>query len=171
MILIADYNPQWPHIYEAERQRILGATGQWLASIEHVGSTSVPGLAAKPIIDIMAGIRTLADAPACIAPLEALGYHYVPEYEASIPERRYFRKGPKGARLFHLHMVEPTSDFWEKELLFRDYLRAHPSTAQAYEALKRKLARQYTDGNEYCEAKTDFIMATLARAYAERATP
>src|SRR3972149_3482523 len=133
-ITIAEYDPRWPSLYEEERARILAAIGEWLADIQHVGSTAVPGLAAKPTIDIMPGIRSLADAIHCIEPLLALGYQYIPDYEVELPERRYFRRPPgeafRGRGTHHLHMVETTSQFWRRHILFRDYLRAHPETAR-----------------------------------------
>lgn len=166
-VVIASYNPQWPALYEAEKERILGAIGQVVVAIEHVGSTAVPGLGAKPIIDIMAGVRELAAAEACIPRLEGIGYEYVPEYEVAMPERRYFRKGVKHGRTHHLHMVESTSTFWERHLLFRDYLRAHPETARQYQAEKRRFAK-VVDKMDYTEAKTPFIEDVLAKAYAAR---
>ncbi|MEK7247869.1 MAG: GrpB family protein, partial [Chloroflexota bacterium] len=132
------------------------AIGEWAVAIEHVGSTAVPGLAAKPIIDIMPAIRSLADARHIIAPMEALGYEYVPEFEDDLPERRYFRRGVP--RSHHVHVVETTSTFWRRHLAFRDYLRAHPETAAEYAALKRRLADGYgSDSGGYTNAKTEFI--------------
>lgn len=113
----------------------------------------------------MAGVRRLADADRCVEP-QRLGYEYVPEYEADIPDRRYFRKGPAGARTHHLHMVEYGGDFWERHVLFRDYLRAHPEVARQYEELKRDLADRYgRDREGYTDAKTAFIkgVETVAR--------
>lgn len=162
LIVIADYNPRWPAMFEAERARILEAIGEWLVDIQHVGSTSVPGLAAKPIIDIMPGLRTLDDTPRIVAGMESLGYRYIPEYEDQLPERRYFHR-PVGSehwrnRLFHIHAVETTSAFWRRHLAFRDYLRAHPEACDEYAALKRRLAAQYgADREGYTEAKTEFI--------------
>lgn len=166
-ITIADYDPRWPALYEEEKARILAAIGEWLVDIQHVGSTAVPGLAAKPIIDIMPGIRSLTDAQHCIAALEALGYEYVPEYEAELPERRYFRKRATPYS-HHIHMVEATSDFWQRHLLFRDYLRAHPDAAAEYGELKRRLAARIGDDRVgYTEAKTEFIRSIEERARAQ----
>lgn len=160
-ITIAGYDARWPAFYEEERGRILAAVGPWAADIQHVGSTAVPGLGAKPIIDIMIGLRSLEDARPCIPPLETIEYEYVPEYEVEMPYRRYFRRRlPDGHPVlgYHLHMVETTSGFWARHLLFRDYLREHPEVARAYEALKRRLAARYgSDHDGYTEAKTEFI--------------
>ncbi|HEU4759482.1 MAG TPA: GrpB family protein, partial [Dehalococcoidia bacterium] len=89
-IIIADYDARWPALFEQEKARILDAAGRWLADVQHVGSTAVPGLAAKPIIDICAGLRSHQDGERCVGPLQALGYEYLGE--AGIPRRYYFRK-------------------------------------------------------------------------------
>ena len=172
-IIIAEYDPRWPVIYENEARAIRDALDDRLAAIEHVGSTAVPGLAAKPVIDIMPGVARASDLDRCVSPLVGLGYEYVPRYEASLPRRRYFRKRPPGSSsAFHVHVVERGSEFWDRHLLFRDYLRAHPDVAREYERLKRELAPQFTDSNAYAEAKTDFIRSVENRARADiRYTP
>jgi GrpB-like predicted nucleotidyltransferase (UPF0157 family) len=165
-IVIADYDRRWPALFEEETARILDAIGRWLVDVQHVGSTAVPGLAAKPVIDIMPGIRDLADAPHCIGPLETLGYEYMPQFEDEMPFRRYFRKGEP--RSHHLHMVEPGSDFWQRHILFRDYLRAHPQAARQYAQVKRRLAAQFgSDREGYTEAKSGFIQDIEERARRE----
>jgi GrpB-like predicted nucleotidyltransferase (UPF0157 family) len=164
-VIMAEYDPRWPALYDAERDRILAVTGNSVLRIEHIGSTAVPGLGSKPIIDIMAAVRRLQDAEGCIPPLQGIGYEYVPEYNELIPERRYFHKGPPEARTFHLHMVELTSEFWERQLLFRDWLRSHPEDAQEYHELKQRLAAQFGNDREgYTEAKGPFIESIVARA-------
>jgi GrpB-like predicted nucleotidyltransferase (UPF0157 family) len=164
-VIIVEYDPRWPGMYEEERDRILAVLGDWIVAMEHVGSTAVPGLGGKPIIDIMPAVQRLADAERCIEPLASIGYEYVPEYNDVLPERRYFHKGPPEARTFHLHMVESTSEFWERHLLFRDFLRAHPAEAQEYYVLKKRLAAQFgRDREGYTDAKTAFIEGIVARA-------
>jgi GrpB-like predicted nucleotidyltransferase (UPF0157 family) len=184
-IIIEDYDPRWRERFERERILIFEACdSQPFVSIEHVGSTAMPGLAAKPIIDIMPGIRSLELAAALVVPLARAGYVYVPEYEQpseiddGMHERRYFRKDENGRRAVHLHMVEPGSEFWERMLLFRDYLRAHPDAALDYADLKRRLAAEYNrsmlaDGLDvnigYTEHKTAFVTAIEAKARTELA--
>jgi len=165
-VIIVEYDPKWPVIYEQEKAKILGVIGSKVVAIEHVGSTAVSGLGAKPIIDIMVGVADLSDAKECIEPLRSIGYEYVPEYEASMPERRYFRKGPRVPNQhFHLHMVEYKSDFWTRHLLFRNYLRTHAKTAQQYYQLKKKLAGKHgADREGYTEAKTAFIQSVVTKA-------
>jgi GrpB-like predicted nucleotidyltransferase (UPF0157 family) len=156
-------------MFEEDRGKILGAVGEYVSAVEHIGSTSVPGLAAKPIIDVMVAVRSLSDAPACVGPLAAVGYEYVPKHEAVMPERRFFRRGPSGAGTHHLHMVERSSAFWEEHLLFRDYLRARPEAAAEYERLKRELAARHgSDRGAYTDAKTDFIKSAVERARKSR---
>ncbi len=173
-IVIADYDPRWATMYAEESARIQKVIGEWLLGIEHVGSTSVPGLAAKPIVDVMPGLRSLGDAPPVISAMKGLGYQYIADYEDELPERRYFVRPPgrgyRHKRLFHVHAVETTSAFWRRHLAFRDYLRTHPETAAEYAALKRRLATEYgADRVGYTEAKTEFITGTEALAQAESA--
>ena len=127
-IRLVDYDPRWPAMFREEREGLLASVGDWVCEVEHIGSTSVPGLAAKPVIDMLVGVRALADADAhCIRPICELGYEYVPEFEAVLPFRRYFRRlADEKTHSHHIHLVEQGSDFWQRHLLFRDYLRAHP---------------------------------------------
>jgi GrpB-like predicted nucleotidyltransferase (UPF0157 family) len=161
-VVIVDYDRHWLDLYAEEKTLILGAIGRWLVAIEHIGSTSVRGLAAKPIIDIMVGVRSLDDAQHCIAPLATVGYVFKPD--DTMPARRYFNKGPQSDH-HHLHMVEEGGHIWQNQLLFRDYLRAHPETAAEYAALKRGLAGRFgADREGYTEAKTEFIQSVLRAA-------
>ena len=152
-------------MYEAERDLILRVIGQQIEAIEHCGSTSVPGLGAKAIIDIMAAVPSLDLAPALVEPLASIGYEYMPEYEKFVPERRYFRKGAPEPASHHLHVVERSTSFWKDHVLFRDFLRAHPAWARRYEAHKRDLAAKImSDPTAFTEAKTEFIELALSRA-------
>lgn len=166
-IIIAEYDPAWPVLAAGEIARIRSALGNRLLAIEHVGSTSVPGLAAKPLLDLMAGVPTLDDGFACIPLLEPLGYVYRPG--DTIPDRVYFNKGPEDARSHHLYLVEMNGEYWVRHMVFRDALRADPALAADYAALKHRLAAQYgTDRLGYTEAKTDFITAVEAKALRTR---
>jgi GrpB-like predicted nucleotidyltransferase (UPF0157 family) len=168
-VIIVEYNPQWLALYEEEKERILCLIGDKVVTIEHIGSTAVLGLGAKPIIDIMVAVQRLADAEECIELLTSIGYEYHPEGEVGFPERRFFHKGAPEAPTYHLNMVELTSDFWERHLLFRDFLRAHPEVAGHYYQLKKELAAKYgSDREGYTEAKTPFIEPVVARARVER---
>ncbi len=172
-ILIQDYDPRWPAMFADERAHIAMALGSALVAVEHVGSTAVPGLAAKPIIDMLVGGRSLTQARStCVAPLQRLGYVYLPEYESWLPEELFFRKGPPGPWTHHVHLMEPTAVRWGEQLLFRDYLRAHPEVAQEYGQLKRALAGAVGDDVVGFRAgKHPFIRTVLAKARAETALP
>ena len=162
-VFVVDYDPAWPALFAAERDR-LHTVFPTTNRIEHVGSTAVPGLAAKPIVDLLLGVQRLAEVEVRIPRIEALGWQYVPEHEAILPERRHFARPVTRPRTHHLHAVELGTPFWNDHLAFRDHLRAHPEDAQAYAALKRILAERYRhDRPGYSEAKTDFITAILAR--------
>jgi GrpB-like predicted nucleotidyltransferase (UPF0157 family) len=165
-ITIADYDPDWPARFDAEKVRLLSQIGRWSRGIEHIGSTAVPGLAAKPVIDIMPGVLSMADAESCIEGMRRLGYEYVPEFEDALPDRRYFRKGRPEQR-WHVHIVEIDGEFWKRHIAFRDYLRESPETSAEYAALKRHLAEQYPrDSLAYTDAKSEFIRGIEEKAAA-----
>lgn len=164
-IIIVKYDPAWPAKFAGEAQKLREVLGTNLAAIEHAGSTAVPGLSAKPIIDILVGVHSLEAAKASIPEIEALGYGYW--REDTIPRRLYFVKGlpPNGPRSHHIHFVEIGTDFWRTHLLFRDILRADPNEAKRYEGLKRLLAAQFTDDREaYTDGKAEYIQAVLEKA-------
>lgn len=161
---VVTYDPDWPRRFEQERAVLAAVFAESDATIEHVGSTAVPGLGAKPVIDIMVGVSKLTEAEGCIVALEAAGYEYVQKYEDQLPERRYFRKPRLGPRAYHLHCVVRGTDFWVRHLAFRDYLRVHPEAAAAYDELKRELAVRCSK-EDYTDAKSPFIEGILASAF------
>jgi GrpB-like predicted nucleotidyltransferase (UPF0157 family) len=165
-VTIVDYNPAWPAMFAEEKTRLLNVAGTWIEDVQHVGSTSVQDLAAKPIIDIMIAIYDLADVEKCVAPIESLGYGYMGEY--GLPERHFFRKPPPDGwigRTHHIHMVLRDSNQWINQIHFRDYLRAYPEARQQYQDLKRELATQFgSDRFAYTDAKQEFIFAILRKA-------
>lgn len=168
-ILVVDYDPQWPLLFEKEKEAILAALGSRLLMVEHIGSTAVPGLAAKPVIDIALGIQNLADAPILIPCIEQLGYIYEPSLEQLVPGRRFFWKGTPTVHTCHLHLAESDHPVLVKPLQFRDYLRKHPDAAEEYEVLKRELAKSCVqDLDAYVAGKTGFIenaMFQIERKY------
>jgi GrpB-like predicted nucleotidyltransferase (UPF0157 family) len=167
-VRLTAYHPAWARLFEEEARVLQAALGGLVGAIEHVGSTAVPGLAAKPIIDVMGGLRRIEDVAACVPVLEGLGYEYKGEY--GIPGRHFFVKG--APRTHHLHLVRVGSAFWEDHLLFRDYLRRHPEEAAAYARLKHDLAaRHAADREAYTDSKTAFICGVLERARAEQGGP
>ena len=161
IVKLEAHSERWQQLFAEEAARIRAAIGEITALIEHVGSTSIVGIAAKPIIDIAVGVEKLADGEKCVAPLENLGYEYRGEH--GIVGRFYFVKGEP--RTHHLHLAEAGSDFWRSHLLFRDYLRAHSAVAKEYEKLKLELARKHlSDRDAYLHGKTDFIENVLKTA-------
>ena len=166
-VVIVPWQAAWADRYAEQRDRLQALFGDTEAIVEHVGSTAVPGLAAKPIVDMLLGVRHLADVEARIPALEADGWQYVPEHEAVLPERRFFARPTPRPRTHHLHAVEIDTPFWNDHLAFRDHLRTHPEDADAYAALKRALAARHgRDREAYTEAKTDFVRGVLARGRA-----
>lgn len=161
-IYIAPYDSQWPAEYAAEEDRILDACRGLPIKLEHIGSTAVPGLDAKPIIDILAGVPPRADRAAYVAALRQIGYEHKGAF--GIPGRNYFRRG--SPRSHHVHMVSWSSAFWRKQLAFRDALRADASLRQEYAALKRELAGMFSDDVEqYASAKGPFIASALREVH------
>jgi GrpB-like predicted nucleotidyltransferase (UPF0157 family) len=164
-IVLAAHDPEWKFRFEAERQHIAQALVPMVCTIEHIGSTAVEGLMAKPIIDIMIGLEDFGEADLILAPLAARGYIYVSEYESMFPDRRFLYAKDLRGLSFNIHAVAYVGEFWLRHLAFRDYLRQHPSVAKEYQALKLQLAqREWRDGNEYAAAKGEFIRSIEAKA-------
>jgi GrpB-like predicted nucleotidyltransferase (UPF0157 family) len=160
-VVIVEYDQSWPRLYEERRTLLREVFGED-AQVEHIGSTAVPGLGAKPIIDIMIGLSELSQAEERIGQLAWLGYEYVPESEADVPERRYFRQYSNGRRAVHLHCVLRGSVDWTRALAFRDVLRTDRDAANDYLLLKKSLAAEYrSDRYRYSEAKGSFVEAVL----------
>ena len=162
---IVAYSLDWPRRFGAERDALARLFPPDVFSIDHVGSTAVPGLGAKPIVDILIGAPTLAEIEARIPALEMLGYRYAPQHEAALPERRYFAKPARHPRLYHVHAVRADSRFHREHLAFRDALRADAALAVEYLTLKRALAARHgRDREGYTDGKAAFIRAAVDRA-------
>ncbi len=157
---VLPYDPAWPGLFEAERERLEEALAPWLdGGIHHVGSTSVPGLAAKPIVDMLAGVRDLEEARAAFGPLRALGFRH----REHRPEAHAFFK-PDGSRWgasHHVHLTEPGSAVWRERLAFRDALRADPALCREYTELKQALARA---GGYDARRKRPLVRRVLSQA-------
>jgi GrpB-like predicted nucleotidyltransferase (UPF0157 family) len=161
---IVPYDPGWPARFEAERRLLAEAVGPWLAagSIEHIGSTAVPGLAAKPVIDIMAGVESLSASSPSLVILERYSYCYAP-YRSDVMHW-LCKPGPE-LRTHHLHLVPIGSPLWMEQLAFRDHLRAHPDVALEYAALKYRLAEAHRyDREAYTTAKAPFVQRVIGEA-------
>ena len=165
LIEVADYDPSWPLLFAEITAPIRAAFGPSLVALEHIGSTSVTGLPAKPIIDIDVVIPSRADLPKAIARLAMLGY--VHQGDLGITSRESFRSLPELPPQ-NLYVCAGDSPELRRHLLFRDYLRAHPDEAQRYAELKRELAaRHVSDIDGYVNGKADFIKSVLQKAGAE----
>ena len=165
LITIHDYDPAWADLFAAERARIQSVLGDIVVDIAHAGSTAVEGLDAKPIVDIIACVASLPIGERHVAGLSLLGYECLGE--SGIPGRSYFRKRGDGS--FNLAIVQRESSLWDDNLLFRDYLQAHPDEARRYASIKRRIAAEA--GHSllvYSDRKARFISQTLQRARAWR---
>lgn len=161
-ILLADYDPEWPTIFQQLRDRVAAVLGDLAVAIEHVGSTSIPGCPAKPIIDIDVVISSSADLPPTIARLSTLGY--VHEGDLGIAGREAFST-PANTPPHHLYVCTLQSKEYQRHLLFRDYLRTHPQEVLALAALKHRLAQQFrNDRDAYTRGKSEFVAMILQRA-------
>jgi GrpB-like predicted nucleotidyltransferase (UPF0157 family) len=162
-VRVVPYDDAWPATYAAELARISPAiaAGGLVLALEHTGSTAVPGLAAKPIIDILAGLQSESDRGNAIKVLEAAGYRH--SGEQGIPGRDFFRRGEP--RQYHLHLTLVGSAFWNAHRTFRDWLRSHSDTMREYASLKYALAAKFpADREAYIEGKTAFVEQVLRSA-------
>lgn len=155
-IIVAEYNPLWTKMFEAEAMKIGNILGENCIEIHHIGSTSVVGLAAKPIIDIMPIVYNLEDVDKVATEFEKIGYEYMGEF--GISGRRYLRKGGD-ERTHQIHIFSVKSEYdIERHLAVRDYLRSHPAVCEQYSGLKKELANKYPyDIEGYCDGKEEFV--------------
>lgn len=144
-------------MFETERTRLLSLFRNDFIEIEHFGSTAIPGISAKPIIDILGGVKTLASADELSTRLCEFGYTTSAEFNATLSDRKWFMRWAAGRRTHHLHVVVHGSEVWRERLAFRDRLRADAEAAARYESLKASLASKHRDDREaYTSAKADF---------------
>jgi GrpB-like predicted nucleotidyltransferase (UPF0157 family) len=159
-IIIEPYDPSWPDKFEAECRLIAPILEPWLvAPLEHIGSTAVPGLPAKPVIDVMGAVRDLETSRPAIEALKPFSYCYFP-YKAE--SMHWFCKPSDFERTHHLHLIPMGSRLWHERIIFRDQLRGDQATRHAYLQLKNTLARQFRDDREaYTNGKTEFVKSVL----------
>ncbi len=156
------YDAAWPAKFVAERDRLLALFPVNIIDIEHIGSTAVPGLLAKPVIDILAGVASMAVARALTGPLREAGYSTSAGFNATLTDRQWFMRWADGHRTHHLHVVVHRSKAWDQRLRFRDELRNSPVLAARYAALKARLVLQHANDREaYTHGKSAFVRATL----------
>ena len=172
-VSIVAYDPNWPRMFAQERDHLLGSLPRgMIGRIEHFGSTAIPGLAAKPIVDMLVEVSSLDETKSRIVPvLEGQGYDYFwrPTRGDDVPPfyAWFIKRDAAGVRTHHIHMIEKDFEQWER-LLFRDYLNEHPKVAKEYEALKLRLASVYpNDRVAYTDGKTDYVVRVtqIAKEY------
>jgi GrpB-like predicted nucleotidyltransferase (UPF0157 family) len=161
-IHLVSYDPSWPSRFETEHRLLTETLGDWVqGGIHHVGSTAVPGLAAKPVIDIMIGVRNLEQARACIPILDRVGYCYFPYRDYM----HWFCKPSPYHRTHHLYLMEPAGPHWQARLAFRDHMRRNPEARAEYERLKFRLATAFRNDREaYTDGKKEFVNAVVLQA-------
>ncbi|ERN53863.1 GrpB family protein [Alkalihalophilus marmarensis] len=159
-IIIEEYNPNWSKQFKLEKVKLKETLSDKVISIEHIGSTSIEGLGAKPILDIAIGVNHLEVVNEFIEPLKQIGYEFV--YHKEFSERRFFRKGKWRAGTHHLHFYQFEREPWNHQILFRDYLRNNPDVLKEYHQLKVNLAEEFRfDRVSYTENKASFIHNVL----------
>jgi GrpB-like predicted nucleotidyltransferase (UPF0157 family) len=166
---VVPYDADWPRAFRVERDRIAAALGTLALRIDHNGSTSIPGLAAKPIIDIQISVKRLHPIQAYAAGLAQLGYVHEPHPDDAFCP--FFHRPAAWPHTHHVHVVEAGGGEERRTLAFRDYLREHSDKAREYEDLKRRLASQYSatdlsSRQRYADAKAEFITCIIERAFA-----
>jgi len=162
-VRLVPHDDNWSTLFEKEKKLLLNKFGDRILAIEHIGSTAIPGLPAKPILDINVAIEDLNDIGDFITGLQELGYEYIPERRYA--DRQFFPKGHPENRTHHLNLVEIGSETaWKNQLFFRDYLIEHEEERKQYAELKSVLVQEFADQREeYTERKGDFIAYILGK--------
>ena len=164
-VALHSYNASWPHAFEAERDRLLSLFPGSFVDVQHIGSTAVPGLSAKPVIDILAGVQSITVAEQLALPLCQSGYTTSAEFNESLSDRKWFMRWANGHRTHHLHLVVHGSPVWHERLKFRNTLRSSPELAKEYAALKTQLAATHPKDREaYTDAKAEFVRVIVREA-------
>lgn len=163
-VVLKQNHKEWQEAFGIEKLSLEKLLGNMAVDIQHIGSTAVPGLSAKPLLDMLLGVHSLSDDVVKIRPvLEQYGYTYR-EHGPDDAVRRLFMKGPDESRTHHLHVTECGSSFWKRSVAFRDWLLSHPEDVKRYEILKQELVQQYADAREfYTKGKNEFIEAVLEK--------
>ncbi len=160
-IAIVSYDPKWPKIFEDEKKFLKNKFPKIIKRVEHFGSTAVPGLSAKPVVDMLIEVTSFKEVKKKIVPyLKSLCYDYFwrPEIDKPPMYAWFIKRNKNGERTHHLHMVRGNSKLWDR-LYFRDYLRKYPKEAEKYGRIKKELAKKYSNDREaYTKAKTEYII-------------
>lgn len=162
ILKLEPYDPEWVVFFDDEKNKIRNTIGQSILTIEHIGSTSIKSMCAKPIIDIAIGLEKYDDGFKCVEPLKSIGYLFLGELGR--PKRHYFRTDSDTVKC-HIHMYEISNEDYLNHILFRDYLRNHVEEARKYAALKKNLLQECgNDREKYTEGKAEFINGVLQKA-------
>lgn len=165
-VTLSEYSPEWAERFQTENRALRTIFGPMALSIEHVGSTAIPGILAKPVIDVAVSVHSFADLAQCTSKLRSIGY--VPKTSVTRIGRRFFVKEPDGTQAYYLHIAEEGSGYIAEMLLFRDYLRMHSEEAFLYSLLKENLSRAYKrDHDAYARNMAQFVRAILKLAKAD----
>lgn len=161
-VCMHSYDPAWPQRFSEEKGRLLRLFPDHIIEVQHIGSTAIPGLQAKPIIDLMAGVGSMEQVLQLVTPLRASEYLYLPDLNENLPERRWLLRHHGGHRTHHLHLVEHGGAEWLRLLRFRDELLRNPELTARYARLKEEMAGRFgQDRDSYTRSKSDFIKAVL----------
>ena len=161
LVKLARHNASWEKLFEKEKNNLKKILGKFAVKIEHIGSTAIPHISAKPVIDISVGVGSMKNTKLYIKILEKSGYFYRPKF-GHINYHLVFAKGDEIKRTHYIHLVKYNGVIWKRDLAFRDYLRNHPYRRKQYEQLKKNLANKYpNDRREYTLNKTRFILKTI----------
>lgn len=162
-VALCPYDPAWPSLFLAERHRLMSLFPSLLLDVQHFGSTAIPGMPAKPVIDVLAGVTSMAVADSLVEPLLSSGYSASAEFNATLTNRRWFMRWTDGRRTHHLHVVVLGGVEWRCRLRFRDVLRSNSELAGRYALLKAELAVQHGGDREaYTHAKAEFVRSVVA---------
>lgn len=166
-VVLKKHHKEWKEAFDAEKENLEKLLGDIVLDVQHIGSTAVPGLSAKPLIDMLMAVRSLSDVEVIRPILEKDGYKYR-ENGPNDEVKRLFVKGPEEKRTHHLHVTELGSSVWKHDTAFRDWLLTHPEDVKTYEKLKQKLAKEYAETREfYTKGKYEFIEGILKKAEKE----
>lgn len=165
-VKLLPHNKKWAQLFEKEKKLLIKTFGNTIITIEHIGSTAISGIPAKPILDMDIGVRSLKIARQMKKKFEKLGYEYRPfkpgHTKKDLKEQELYVKGAEAKRTHHAHVAVYGSDYWNNDLIFRDYLRQNPKRAKQYANLKRRLAKLHANDREtYTKSKMIFIQKTI----------
>jgi GrpB-like predicted nucleotidyltransferase (UPF0157 family) len=165
-VRLSSYNPEWKKIYKKEKEILLSVLGDQVLDVQHIGSTSVPGVKAKPIIDIVVALKKIKDVENLIESVEKLGYEY--KHEAGISGRRFFVKGSEKNRTHYIHMVKLGGRQWKNLTNFREYLLEDKKNIKEYNELKESLAREHKDDRDMYTKKKSFFISRAIKKFEKK---